>query len=143
MNLKMSLGSWEQQKVAARALRYEVFVVEQKVPVELEWDDMDAECLHAVVQDDRGEPLGTGRLLPDGHIGRMAVRISARGSGAGGLILTSLMEEARRRGDHSVMLHAQLHAASFYERHGFQREGNVFEEAGIPHVFMRHTFSRT
>jgi predicted GNAT family N-acyltransferase len=141
MKIHMTMGGWEQQKANARAVRYDVFVVEQKIPAELEWDAADAECIHAVALDDAGKVVGTGRLLPDGHIGRMAVRKSARCFGVGGAILVALMEEARKRGDRAVMLNAQTQVESFYARHGFVRNGAEFMEAGIPHLPMRHVFA--
>lgn len=122
-------------------MRYEVFVLEQNVPVELEWDDMDAVSLHAVARDEQGMALGTGRLLPDGHIGRMAVKKAARGAGVGGRILEALMQQARDRGDKTVILSAQTHAAPFYSGFGFVQEGEEFMEAGIPHIQMQYDFS--
>lgn len=141
MNYVMTLGEWDRQAADARAVRYDVFVQEQNVPVELEWDDMDAVSLHAVVYDEEDAAIGTGRLLPDGHIGRMAVRASARGHGIGGAILRELMLQAKARGDRTVILNAQTQAEPFYQRFGFARSGEEFMEAGIPHVEMRHTFS--
>lgn len=140
MNYRLTLGDWSLQRKDAQAIRYDVFVIEQRVPVDLEWDDMDAVCVHALAHDEQGLALGTGRLLPDGHIGRMAVRKSARGAGIGGAILQALMRHAKQRGDEAVLLHAQTHAESFYRRHGFVREGDEFMEAGIPHILMRHVF---
>lgn len=140
MSLRIVIGSWEQQRQAAAALRQQVFVVEQGVPAELELDEMDAQSLHAVAYQD-GVPVATGRLLPDGHIGRMAVRQEARGAGTGSLVLCALMDEARRRGDRDVVLHAQLSARDFYARHGFEPEGEVFMDAGIEHIAMRRRFS--
>jgi predicted GNAT family N-acyltransferase len=140
MNYRLTLGDWGAQRKDAQAVRYDVFVIEQRVPVELEWDDMDQQCLHAVVYDERGQALGTGRLLPDGHIGRMAVRNNARGEGIGGAILQALMQHAQQRGDRAVLLNAQTHAESFYRRYGFERDGDEFMEAGIPHIQMRHVF---
>jgi predicted GNAT family N-acyltransferase len=122
-------------------VRYEVFVVEQRVPIDMEWDEMDAKCVHAVAYDDEGVAVGTGRLLPDGHIGRMAVRKPARGQGTGGAILEALIAEACKRGDRQVMLNAQAHAEPFYERYGFRRESEVFMEAGIPHIAMRRVLA--
>jgi predicted GNAT family N-acyltransferase len=81
--------------------------------------------------------IGTGRLLPDGHIGRMAVLKAWRGQGAGRALLRALVEEARRRGDREVVLSAQIHALGFYRAAGFAPEGPVYEEAGIPHQSMR------
>lgn len=140
MSLRIVIGSWEQQRQAAAALRQQVFVVEQGVPAELELDEMDAQSLHAVAYQD-GVPVATGRLLPDGHIGRMAVRQEARGAGTGSLVLCALMDEARRRGDCDVVLHAQLSARDFYARHGFEPEGEIFMDAGIEHIAMRRRFS--
>jgi len=140
MSLRIVIGSWEQQRQAAAALRQQVFVVEQGVPAELELDEMDAQSLHAVAYQD-GVPVATGRLLPDGHIGRMAVRQDARRAGTGSLVLCALMDEARRRGDRDVVLHAQLSARDFYARHGFEPEGEVFMDAGIEHIAMRRRFS--
>ena len=134
------LGDWATLGLDATAIRFEVFVDEQKVPAEIELDDMDAVCLHAVAYDDFGAAIGTGRLLPDGHIGRMAVRQPGRGTGVGGAILSLLMQKARERGDTAVVLNAQTVAAPFYARHGFVQQGEVFEEAGIAHVEMRLEF---
>lgn len=134
------LGDWATLGQDATAIRFEVFVDEQKVPAEIELDDMDAVCLHAVAYDEAGKAIGTGRLLPDGHIGRMAVRQPGRGTGVGGAILTLLMDKARARGDAAVVLNAQTVAAPFYARHGFVQMGEQFEEAGIAHVEMRLVF---
>ena len=140
MSTRIVIGAWEQQRQAAAALRQQVFVVEQGVPAEMELDEMDARSLHAVAYQD-GVAVATGRLLPDGHIGRMAVRRDARGAGTGSLVLCALMDEARRRGDRDVVLHAQLGARDFYARHGFEPEGEVFMDAGIEHISMRRRFS--
>lgn len=137
MKFKLSCSNWETQRVDARAVRFDVFVVEQNIPVELEWDDLDPLCRHVVAYDEAGQAVGTGRLLPDGHIGRMAVRKSARSAGIGGAMMELLLQEAKRRGDHAVRLNAQIHAEHFYARYGFLRDGGVFKEAGIPHVSMR------
>ncbi len=134
------LGDWTSLQKDAQTVRYAVFVIEQKIPADLEWDAMDAVCLHAVAYDDNQQPTGTGRLLPDGHIGRMAVMQSARGTGIGAAILRQLMEQAKLRGQHAVQLNAQITAESFYLREGFSREGALFEEAGIAHVHMTHHF---
>ena len=138
--VRVILGSWAELQKEAQAIRYDVFVIEQNIPVELEWDEMDAQCLHAVAYDAQGAAVGTGRLLPDGHIGRMAVRNAARGLGVGAAILQSLMQQARNRGDKAVKLNAQTSAEPFYARNGYSREGDVFEEAGIPHISMSHEF---
>ncbi|MBI1890836.1 MAG: GNAT family N-acetyltransferase [Burkholderiales bacterium] len=140
MNYQVVLGDWAAMAADARPLREEVFIIEQQVPVELEWDEFDESSVHALFYDENGVALGTGRLLPDGHIGRMAVRKAARGNGIGSAILTALMNAARVRGNVEVVLNAQVHAESFYARFGFVREGDVFSDAGIPHIRMRHLF---
>jgi predicted GNAT family N-acyltransferase len=139
MNVQLILGDWHMQRADAQAVRYDVFVIKQKVPLDMEWDEMDASCVHAVAYDD-GKAIATGRLLPDGHIGRMAVMKAMRGHGVGGVILEALMAEAKKRGDRAVMLNAQTHAEPFYLRFGFVRFGEEFMEAGIPHIQMRHDF---
>lgn len=133
-------GDWNALSADAKTIRFEVFVEEQKVPADIELDDMDAVCLHAVAYDAAGTPIGTGRLLPDGHIGRMAVRASARGTGTGGALLHALMAQAQARGDARVVLSAQAHAAPFYLRHGFVVDGEEFFEAGIAHIQMQRRF---
>lgn len=141
MNIDVKVGDWAVQRADAQAIRYEVFVVEQKVPLEMEWDDMDPLCIHAVAYEG-GKAIGTGRLLPDGHIGRMAVMRGMRGQGVGGALLEVLMNEARKRGDATVILNAQTQAEPFYRRFGFERMGEEFMEAGIPHITMRYAFRR-
>ena len=107
------------------------------MPAEIELDDWDARCLHALARDAQGVAVGTGRLLPDGHIGRMAVLASARGGGVGTALLQSLMQAARERGHREAVLSAQTHAVAFYARLGYTAVGEVYEEAGIAHVDMR------
>lgn len=141
MNVHITLDNWTTQRAVAEAIRHEVFVLEQAVPIELEWDEMDVTSVHALAWADDGQALGTGRLLPDGHIGRMAVKREWRGRGIGGAILQGLMKEARNRGDTEVVLNAQVQAEAFYARFGFVREGEVFMDAGIPHILMRHRFN--
>ncbi len=135
--IRIQLGDWASLQQDAQAVRTAVFVVEQKIPAEMEWDVMDAHCVHAVAYDEQGAAVGTGRLLPDGHVGRMAVLSSARGDGVGAAILRSLMEHAKVRGHAAVQLNAQISAEPFYARHGFDREGDLFMEAGIEHVHMK------
>lgn len=136
MSISVVIGDWDSLREHAQKLRVEVFVVEQEVPLELEWDEGDEVSIHAVAYDAEGQPIATGRLLPDGHIGRMAVRKSARGQGIGGQVLQALLAEASRLGYGRLMLHAQTHAVDFYRKHGFIVEGEEFIEAGIPHRMM-------
>jgi predicted GNAT family N-acyltransferase len=135
--IRIELGDWPAQREAASRIRFDVFVEEQKVPAEIELDDWDAKSLHALAYDAVGTVVGTGRLLPDGHIGRMAVLANARGTGVGTALLTALMQAARARGDRDVVLSAQTHAVAFYARLGFAVEGSIYQEAGIDHVDMR------
>jgi predicted GNAT family N-acyltransferase len=139
--ITMRFGDWDTLRNDAQSIRFEVFVHEQNVPAEIELDEMDPLSLHAVAYDGAGVPVGTGRLLPDGHIGRMAVRKLARGTGIGGALLQALMEKARARGDVRVVLSAQTHAAPFYAAHGFALKGEEFFEAGIAHVEMEYAFT--
>ena len=138
--LQLHLGSWHDLQKLAAHLRTEVFVEEQKVPAEMEWDADDATALHCVALNRMGLPLATGRLLAHapgvGRIGRMAVKKQLRGSAVGRRVLTALMDAARERGDRRVVLHAQCSAEGFYRRAGFVPQGEVFEEAGIAHIEM-------
>jgi predicted GNAT family N-acyltransferase len=106
------------------------------VPVQLEMDSADADCTHALAFDHDGQAIGTARLLPDGRIGRLAVRQANRGQGVGSALLLALLEQAARDGLPRVYLHAQRQACAFYARHGFQPEGPEFLEAGIAHQTM-------
>jgi predicted GNAT family N-acyltransferase len=130
-------ADWSLDRDRLRAIREAVFVREQLVPLELEWDGADADCVHVLAEDDNGTGIGTGRLLPDGHIGRMAVLADWRRRGVGTALLTELMRIARERGLAEVVLNAQTQALAFYGRHGFSAEGEEFLDAGIPHRRMR------
>jgi len=128
--------AWREALPLARQVRESVFIAEQGVPRELEWDEWDEPSEHAVVFDADGSPVGTARLLPNGAIGRMAVLKERRGQGVGRKLLEALLQRARRRKMARVTLHAQTHAAGFYRRFGFSERGGEFLEAGIPHVEM-------
>ncbi len=132
----IELLDWPEAKAEAQRIRFTVFVDEQRVPPELEMDEHDARCAHALAFSE-GKAIGTGRLLPDGHIGRMAVLKDWRGRGVGRALLRALIEAARRRGDREVALNSQVHALGFYSAEGFKAEGPVYDEAGIPHRTMR------
>ena len=137
MNLRIVTGDWGSLREDAQKVRVEVFVIEQNVPVELEWDEGDEVSTHAVAYDEQGQPVATGRLLPDGHIGRMAVSQSLRGKGIGKQVLVALLEHARQDGHEELVLHAQTHAVPFYEQQGFIVEGEEFIEADMSHRLMR------
>ncbi|MES3003745.1 MAG: YbgC/FadM family acyl-CoA thioesterase [Pseudomonadota bacterium] len=138
--VKVSTGAWTALGKDAGQLRTDVFVDEQKIPAEMEWDDGDAVAVHAVAYNRIGQAVATGRLLAHepgvGRIGRMAVHRALRGSGVGRQVLESLMNVAAARGDSEVMLHAQRSAEGFYLGLGFDPRGEEFEEAGIPHIEM-------
>ena len=131
------LWNWDDARLEARRIRGLVFVDEQCVPVELEWDGQDPRCEHVLAYAKDGTAVGTARLLPDGHIGRMAVLKDWRGKGVGALLLQALVEHARQRRHACVHLNAQAYAAGFYRRYGFEVSGPEFMEAGIAHVPMR------
>lgn len=135
--MRIEIGDWRTLGNDASSVRHEVFVNEQNVPIEIELDARDAHCVHAVAYDESGRPLATGRLLPDMHIGRMAVLPAYRGQGLGSLLLERLIHEARQRHYTEVVLSAQTHAQPFYERHGFIPEGPLYMDAGIEHRLMR------
>jgi predicted GNAT family N-acyltransferase len=133
---RIALMTWSEALPLARPVREAVFIVEQAVPRELEWDDWDEPSVHAIAYGPGGGPVGTARLLPDGHLGRMAVLKEHRGRGVGSALASALMACAAERGIAEIVLNAQTHAAGFYRRLGFIERGPVFEEAGIPHVEM-------
>jgi len=110
------------------------------VPEKLEWDGIDDRCVHVIARNAAGAAIGTGRLLPDGHIGRMAVLRRWRSRGVGSALLSELLAAARERGFERVELSAQMHALDFYRRHGFEAYGRGYLEAGIPHRRMRLDF---
>ena len=119
-----------------RRLRTSVFVEEQGVPAEIEWDGRDAQCLHVVAESEGGELIGTARVLPSGQIGRMAVASSWRRRGVGTALLDALIRLARERDMPAPFLHAQATAIPFYESRGFRAVGPPFLEAAIEHRKM-------
>ncbi|MFF7975496.1 GNAT family N-acetyltransferase [Streptomyces sp. NPDC007905] len=135
---------------ACFAVRKEVFVVEQGVPQDVEYDAYDAVAVHVLAVREDGVPLGTGRLLHGeaaaaktggdasvGSLGRLAVAQAARGLGVGVALVRAIEEAARARDLAAVDLHAQTHALGFYERLGYEAYGPEFPDAGIPHRAMR------
>jgi len=123
-----------------RAVREPVFVIEQNVPLALEWDELDPLSHHVIARDAERRPIGTGRLTPEHKIGRMAVLKPWRGRGVGDALLQALIDKARQLGWREVTLNAQVSAAGFYEKFGFAVCGGEYEEAGIQHVPMRASF---
>jgi len=143
--LRVVTGPWSSLQALAQPVRMQVFVQEQGIATELEWDEWDARSLHAVALAESGSAIATGRLLPPefdedhtvGHIGRMAVLGEARRQGVGGMILATLLKAAPTLGFSQIVLHAQSYVVPFYAGHGFMVEGAEFIEAGIPHRTMR------
>ena len=137
MNIKMTEVDWSEQQEALSDIRREVFIEEQQVPKDLEWDGLDTKCRHVLAYDLTQElPVGTGRLVSDGQIGRMAIRKDYRRKGIGHKILQQLIEMAKGDGHTQVYLHAQLYIMEFYQQAGFEVSGDTFMDAGIPHVKM-------
>lgn len=119
-----------------KSVREQVFIQEQHVPEELEWDEHDTKAVHVVAYDTRDQVIGTARLLADGHIGRMAVLEPWRKNGVGSAMLKKLLLLAQQQNLSKVFLHAQTSAIGFYEHHGFRTLGAEFLDAGIPHRYM-------
>jgi len=130
---------WQASQSMLRAIRAKVFIEEQGVPQELEWDGLDEHSYHVMALAADGTPIGTGRLLQDGHIGRVAVLKEWRGKGVGGALLDLLLVVANKMGYEEVKLNAQVRVLDFYLRRGFVHQGQEFMEAGIPHVAMTRT----
>lgn len=137
--MRVDLVEWTQDEPAIRLIRETVFVREQGVPLELEWDGLDRTCWHVLAWNDHGKPIGTGRLCQEGkqaRLGRMAVLKENRRQGVGRALLRALLGLAQARGLARVYLAAQVPVIGFYEKQGFQVRGEIFDDAGIPHRTM-------
>ncbi|MGB5278637.1 MAG: GNAT family N-acetyltransferase [Gammaproteobacteria bacterium] len=135
----IDIVDWHDRQDVLMSIRQVVFVNEQQVPAELEWDGQDADCTHFLATVN-AMPVATARLTPQGQIGRMAVLKNHRGKGIGSQLLTTVIERARQLGFNQVFLHAQVSVINFYQGHGFYAEGERFIEAGIEHQTMRLSF---
>ena len=134
-SIHVRVADWQKDNAELRRIREAVFIAEQSVPPELEWDADDADAVHFLAYE--GDfPIGTARLLPDGHIGRVSVLKDWRGLKVGDALMQATILEAEKRGLKQQMLSAQVHATPFYERLGFKIVSDEFLEAGIPHVDM-------
>ncbi|MDP1742508.1 YbgC/FadM family acyl-CoA thioesterase [Polaromonas sp.] len=133
-------GAWSELGEHAGVIRTAVFIKEQGIPMDMEWDEADATAIHAVAYNGLGQPIATGRLLQhapgSAKIGRMAVNRVLRGASLGRGLLQALVAQAEQRGDTEVLLHAQRSAEGFYARLGFTPRGEVFDEVEIPHIEM-------
>lgn len=134
--IRVEPAPWALAAPELLAVRDAVFVREQGVPVHLEHDAHDAIARHFIARTADGTPVGTARLLPDAHIGRLAVLAQWRGRGVGRMLMLAALDGARLQGMTHVCLHAQRQAQGFYESLGFVAQGPEFLEAGIPHVLM-------
>ena len=134
-NIQVRIADWQKDNVDLRRIREAVFIAEQAVPPEQEWDADDVEAVHFLALED-GYAIGTARLLADGQIGRVAVLRDWRGMNVGDALMQAVIAEAERRGLREQKLTAQVHATRFYERLGFEVVSEEFLEAGIPHVDM-------
>ncbi|PMR75479.1 GNAT family N-acetyltransferase [Billgrantia endophytica] len=140
-DIEIREGDWTTLGEAASEIRRVVFIEEQSVPIEEEWDGLDPACRHFLALLN-GVPIGTARLLPDAHIGRVAVLQEGRGLGIGASLMQAAIDTARRLGHERVELAAQTHALAFYERLGFMACGGEFLDAGIPHRNMHLRLSQ-
>jgi len=136
MKYTLKTTDWENDKTALAAIRRKVFIEEQNVPEELEWDEDDISCKHILVTNQDNTCIATGRIKPAGHIGRMAVLKQYRHCGIGSAILRELIKIANTQKLQKVFLHAQTSALEFYKKQGFETCSSEFMDAGIPHKTM-------
>ncbi len=139
MNMILKIANWEKEKPMLRTIRHEVFITEQLVPEEMEWDEFDDSATHFLCLLE-GKVIATARLKPDGQIGRMAVLKDYRGFGYGNKLLVFFIQTAREKNIKKLYLHAQVSAIAFYEKQGFSVCSDVFYEANIPHREMSKIF---
>lgn len=137
MQYQLRSTTWEKDKAALSSIRRTVFIEEQRVPEELEWDEYDKSSLHILITLKDNTPIATGRMKPDGHIGRMAVLEEFRKTGIGTVIMKELLTEANKLKLKKLYLHAQTVAIPFYEKLGFTTCSDIFMDAGIPHKSMQ------
>ncbi|MDH5570561.1 MAG: GNAT family N-acetyltransferase [Gammaproteobacteria bacterium] len=133
--------TFQQDRELISFIREQVFIIEQHVPVELEWDEHDHQAVHLLAMDNNRQAIGTVRLLADGHIGRMAVLSSWRKRGVGSHLLAKITQIAQQSNMQRVFLNAQTSAVSFYSQYGFLAHTEIFMDAGIPHQYMYKSLS--
>jgi predicted GNAT family N-acyltransferase len=132
----VSLVSWHDGEPLLKSIREQVFIREQGIPAELEWDEQDQHCRHALVLSAQGAAIGCGRLFENGHIGRIAVLPKWRKQKVGTAIVEALLDYARSHDYPQVDVDAQAYAVPFYHGFEFIEEGTVFQDAGLPHIKM-------
>lgn len=134
--LQIITTNWAQHSPQLKEIRTAVFIAEQHVPADLEWDEYDTQSIHFLALLNN-QPVATARLKPDGQIGRMAVLAKYRNQGIGSQLLRFVLQTAANQNYKNIYLHAQSTAVHFYEKQGFETQGEIFYEAGIPHLHMR------
>lgn len=138
--LEIRVVDWQQEQDALKTIRKSVFIDEQHIPKELEWDGLDADCTQFLATCN-SVPVATARLTAEGQIGRMAVLEDFRGKGIGSSLLAAVIDQAKRAGHRQVFLHAQVGVIRFYRHCGFTACGDVFIDAGIEHRSMKLVFN--
>lgn len=133
--IKIQCCRWRDQQATLSQIRRDVFVAEQQVPEDLEWDGEDETAWHFIATVNQ-QPVAVARLLPSGQIGRMAVLRDFRQQGIATALLKQVEQFASEQGFGMLFLHAQTYISHFYEAHGFQPKGKEFMDAGIPHIEM-------
>jgi predicted GNAT family N-acyltransferase len=141
IDINIKILPWATARQYAEPIRRTVFIKEQCVPEDMEWDELDENAIHAIAFDKTGQALGYARLLTTKQLGRMAVYGEYRRKGIGSALLGVLEEEARKIHYDHIFLHAQIQALPFYEKHGYQSQATPFDEAGIPHLMMTKTLT--
>lgn len=137
--LEVHIVDWQDKQDTLKSIRKSVFIDEQHVPKELEWDGRDTECTQFLASIN-SIPVATARLTTEGQIGRMAVLKDFRGKGIGSQLLAAVIEQAKHAGYKRIFIHAQISVIKFYQQHGFTVEGDVFIDAGIEHRSMKLVF---
>lgn len=133
---RVQSGHWNKLEQDAKFIRKQVFIIEQNIPEEEEWDDQDMISDHFVVYD-QNQPIATARLLQNNSVGRVAVLKAYRGQGIGRMIMLEIIRQAHQQDRKFLQLSSQVHAISFYEKLGFSIQGDAYDECGIPHIKMQ------
>lgn len=133
---RVQRGHWDKLEQDAKFIRKQVFIIEQNIPEEEEWDDQDMISDHFVVYD-QDQPIATARLLQNNSVGRVAVLKAYRGQGIGRMIMLEIIRQAHQQDRTFLQLSSQVHAISFYEKLGFSIQGDAYDECGIPHIKMQ------
>lgn len=139
-DFKIYAGSWAELEKDAKHIREQVFIQEQEIAAQDEWDNDDAVSLHFIVYDEN-QAIATARLLKNNSVGRVAVLKTYRCLGVGKLLMQAIIEQAKQQERDFLKLSAQVHALPFYAQLGFKQEGVEYLDCGIPHIDMRQGFT--